>query len=523
MWLRTYSPLPLFRMAVFLIAFGMYGQMPGAGQGQATQAVQLPASGRSAQSVGSVATQQTPTQSTGANVIQPSVMVTGSYQGSVPGQEPAAGTVTLSLVDAVRRGLEVNLGAVSAAISSGAAKDQTAQARSVLLPQISANLGATETQIDLAAYGLNTIFSSLPSSLAKGFSIPSVVGPFHYVQAEGIVNWNALNITALRNWQVSKESERATRFNQRDARELIVLAVGGTYLQAAADEAQVEAEKAQVGYAKAIYDQAVAELAAGTNARIDVMRTQVELQTEQERLNAFQGEYDQQKISLARLIGIPLDRSLVLSEALEFKDTEGMDEMSLLRSAFDHRMDLKAAESQLAAAKLALSSARSERYPSVSFSGDYGAMGVDPTSTHGVFTASGSVNIPVWEGGRIKADVDLAQQTMRQREAEYQDQKQRVEQDVRNALIQLKTAIGQVRLAQTNRQYALETLNQARDRFAAGVTTSVEVVQAQQQESSAESDYINGLFAYNLARLTVARATGAAETNLSSLFEGKHP
>ncbi len=456
-------------------------------------------------------------------MVQPSVQVSGNYQGSVPGPGLPPGTVTLSLVEAVRRGLEVNLGAVTAAISTRTAQDQSDQARSALLPQISASLGATETQIDLAALGLSSI--SLPKAGAGlgGFSFPSIVGPFHYVQAQGNLSWNALSFTALRNWQVSKETERGAKFSQRDARELIVLAVGGTYLQTVAAAAQVDAERAQVGYAKAIYDQAQAELAAGTNARIDVMRSQVQLQTEEERLNAFQGDYDEQKISLARLIGIPLDRPLILTEPFEFKDGEELDEMGLLRSAFEQRMDLKAAESQLTAAKLALSSARSERYPSLSFNGDYGAEGLSPSSSHGVFTATGSVNIPLWEGGRIRADVDQARQTVRQRESEYQDQKQRVEQDVRVALIQLRTAVGQVRLAQSNRQYALQTLTQARDRFAAGVTTTVEVVQAQQQESSAETDYINGLFAYNLARLSLARATGAAETNLSNLFEGKHP
>ena len=124
--------------------------------------------------------------------------------------------------------------AVTAVISARTAKDQSDQARSALLPQIPASLGATETQIDLAALGLSSI--SLPKTGAglAGFSFPSIVGPFHYVQAQGNLSWNALNLTALRNWQVNKEAERGAQFSQRDARELIVLAVGGTYLQTVA-------------------------------------------------------------------------------------------------------------------------------------------------------------------------------------------------------------------------------------------------------------------------------------------------
>lgn len=510
----------VFGIAAFLIpCVYARGQMQsGAPQAQTVQAIQLPASGRTGQSPGSVATQQMPTQGSGATVIQPSVQVFGSFQGSIPGQESATGPVTLSLVDAVRRGLEVNLGAITASTSSNTAKAQRAQALSGLLPQIAANVGATETQINLAAEGLGAL-----GTAAQGLNFPTIVGPFHYVQAEATINWNALNITSLRNWRVSKELERAAELSQRDARELIVLAVGGTYLQTIAAAARVESQRAQVGYAQAIYDQAQSQYAAGTNARIDVTRSVVQLQTEQERLNAFQGDYDQQKLLLGRLIGIPLDRQLVLSERLEYKAQDAVDEMGLLRAAFDHRMDLRAAESQLAAAKLALSAAHAERYPSISGSGYYGAMGLDPTNAHGVFAAAGSVNIPIYQGGKIKADIEQAEQTVRQREAEVTDQKQRVEQDVRSALIQLRTATGQIHLAQTNRQYALDTLTQARDRYKAGVTNTVEVVQAQQQESSAENDYISSLFAFNLAQLTIARATGAAESNLSALFAGSHP
>ncbi len=188
-----------------------------------------------------------------------------------------------------------------------------------------------------------------------------------------------------------------------------------------------------------------------------------------------------------------------------------------------HRADLQSAEAQVKAAERAVAASHAERYPTVSAGGDYGAMGVSPDNSHGVFVATASVNIPIYTGGRIKADMQQAEAALEQRQAEYQDEKGQVDQDVRNALIQLQTAIGQARLAESNRKFALETLTQARDRFNAGVTNTVEVVQAQQQESSAESDYVSSLFAFNLARLTLARATGEAEANVGTLFAGSRP
>ena len=90
-------------------------------------------------------------------------------------------------------------------------------------------------------------------------------------------------------------------------------------------------------------------------------------------------------------------------------------------------------------------------------------------------------------------------------------------------MVKLDTAAGQLHLAATNREYANETLTEARDRFGAGVATTLEVVQAQEQVSSAENDYVSSLFSFNVAKLTLARATGQAETSLPDLLKRDNP
>jgi outer membrane protein TolC len=448
-------------------------------------------------------------------VLQPSVTVTGDYQGSVLGPPIPNGPLRLSLSEAVQRGLRTNLGIVTSGVSSSIVRAERAQALSQLFPQITASIGATETQINLAAYGLNTIGPAL------GTSLPSVVGPFSYVQAQGNLNWNALSVTNLRNYQAANKVEQASHLSERDTRELVVLAVGGTYLQVISAAARIEAQRVQVKYAQATYDRANTRLSAGTNTRVDLTRSLVQLQSEQERLLALEGDYQQQKIAFTRLIGLPQDADIIFTEQLSSTDLQPADEATALQSANAHRWDLRSAQAQVHAAEQTISAARSERLPSISFNGYYGAMGPRPNDSHGVFVASGTLSVPVFDGGKISADVQQARATLRQRQAEYQDQKAKVEQDVRNALIQLRTALGQVKLAESNRQYARETLTQVNDRFDAGVTDTVEVVQAQQQQASAENDYISGLFSLNLARLTLARATGDAEAELSSLFPGQ--
>jgi outer membrane protein TolC len=478
--------------------------------------MQLPESGR--QTPGAVGTQQQAGPSPGANVVNSSVQIGGDFQGSVQDNKTPAGPVTLTLADAVKLGLTANLGVLTSDDTARAARSEHLRALSNLLPSVSIDATETSTQINLAAFGFK--FNVPPGF---GFSIPTVVGPFQYSQLLGNVSGSVWDPVARRNWHASKESERASNLSARDARELVVLAVAGAYLQTIATDARVRSQRAQVDNAQAVYHQAEVRKEAGTNARIDVTRTLVELQSQQQRLNALQSDLRKQKLALERLIGIPLDRELVLSDPLAFNSDTVPAAPAVIEQAFQKRWDLKAAESQVHAAELVVSAARAERLPSASISADYGVLGPNPVSNHGVYSVVGAVNVPVYQGGRVKADIEQAEATLHQRQAELADQRGQVEQEVRTALIELETAIGEVRLAENNRGFANETLREARDRFNAGVATTVEVVQAQEQVASAESDYISGLFAYDLARISLSRAMGQAETDLPALLGGGRP
>ena len=476
----------------------------------------MPLSGRENAS-GAVSVQQTAT-SNGAETITSSTQIGGGFQGSIPGESVPPGAITLSLGDAVRRGLQTNLGAVTANYSAQMSAAQRAQQLSYLLPNISANATETGTEINLAAYGFKF---NLPPGL--GFSIPSVVGPFSYFQAQGNFNFPVWDPVLRRNWQASKDMQRAALFSAKDARELVVLAVAGTYLQLLATQASVESQRAQVENARAVNHQAEVRRTAGTNARIDVMRTLVELQTQQQRLNALVAEVRKEKITLTRLIGLPLDRDIVLSESLGFPALTVPDAASTIEQALANRQDIKAAQAQIQAAERALSAARAERLPSASLNGDYGVSGPNPASTHGIFTVTGSVSVPIWTGGRVKADIAQAEAALNQRKAELADQQGQVEQEVRTALIEEETAIGQVQLAEQNRGYANETLRESRDRFRLGVATTVEVVQAQEQVASAESEYVSSLYSFEMARLALARAIGETEKQMPDLLKASQP
>lgn len=495
------------------VAFAQFG---GTGAQRSTPAMQLPPSGR--ETPGSVVTEQQAAPGAGANVVVSSIEIGGDFSGSVQSGKTPPGPVALTLSDAVKLGLVANLGVLTADDTTRAARADRLRALSELLPSFSIDANETSTQINLAAFGFK--FNVPPGF---GFSIPTVVGPFQYFQLLGNLSQSIWDPVSRRNWRASQESERASQLSARDARELVVLAVAGAYLQTVATEARVASQRAQVDNAQAVYRQAEVRREAGTNARIDVTRTLVELQSQQQRLTALESDVQKQKLAIARLIGLPLDRELTLSQPLAFNPTTVPSPAGAVQEAFQHRWDLKAAESQVHAAELVVAAAHAERLPSATLAADYGVLGSNPVTNHGVYSVVGAVNVPVFQGGRVKADVQEAEAILHQRQAELADQRGRVEQEVRTAIIELQTAIGEVRLADNNRGFANETLREARDRFNAGVATTVEVVQAQEQVASAESDYISGLFAFDLARLSLSRALGQAEADLPNLLTGARP
>jgi len=383
----------------------------------------------------------------------------------------------------------------------------------VLLPNINGSLEVTEQQVDLAALGFNF---QVPPGL--GFNIPTVVGPFHYFDLRARLLQNVFNLTAIRNYRTSQQSLRATQLSAQDARDLVVLAVTGGYLSIIAASARIDSARAQVATAQATYKQAVDRHDAGVAARIDVTRSQVELQVQQQRLTSQETDYAKQKIQLGRVIGLPPGQEFTLTDTLPYAPLQEFTLDQALELASKHRADLKAAQAQVQAAELAHKAAIAERYPSVDLAADYGVIGTSPTSSHGTFTVTGALRFPIFQGGRIRADIETADAALQQRRAEYEDLRGRVDADIRQAFLDLTAAANQVAVSQSNRGLAQETLTQARDRFAAGVADTIEVVQAQESVATAEQDYISSVYAHNLAKASLARAMGQAEQGIQQLL-----
>jgi len=441
---------------------------------------------------------------------------TGAFQGSANAGPPSAQPLSLSLDEALKMGLRYNLGGITADQSSQRANGERIVARSVLYPNLSGILRENVQQIDLASFGFK--FSFPPSS---GIHIPNIVGPFNYIDLRGYLTQRVADFQAIRTYQSSREAQRAAEDSAADAREIVVYVVTQAYLQVLAESARVDSAKVQVDSAQAIFQQASDRFNAGLSAKIDMTRSQVELETQQQRLTAEQADYAKQKIGLARLIGLSPAQSYALADNLPYAPLENITLEQALTLAAQNRSDLKAAEAQLHAAEYTRKAATAEHYPTLGIVADYGVIGVNPANSHGTFDVSGQLLFPIWAGGHTHGDIVEAEATLKQRRAEYEDTRSRVEADVRNAYLDLNAAAELVRVAQSRRDLARDQLTQSTDRFASGVADTVEVTQAQEVVASAESDYITDLNAHNLAKASVARAIGQAEKIMRDLLRSQ--
>jgi outer membrane protein TolC len=450
---------------------------------------------------GSVITLQTPLPgtTTSVNTLNTNVQVQGVYSGSTTG---APFTGTLGLRDAVNRGLTYNLGAVGMQQALRQSRGQEHVARSLLMPNLNGTIRENYFTTDLQAMGIKVPF------------LPAVVGPINFFDVRAALTQTFFDMTARNNLKAAKEVVHANEHLVQDARDLIVLAVGGSYLQVIAAKARVESARAQIETAKAVYTQTQQRRQAGLAAQIEVNRALVQQQTQQQRLATLENDLARQKINLARLTGLPANNNYDIADNVAFSAPPPLTVDDALKQAFDARADLKAAEAQIRAAERSRAAARAERLPTLGVSADIGEIGPRFNQAEHTYTVAGTVRIPIWQGGRAAGDIEQADANLDQRRAELQDLRGRVESDVRNAFLDLEAASSQLDLTRNNQEVARETLRLAREKFDAGVSDSVEVVQSQEALASADLDYITALFAHNLAKLSLARAMGHAEQKL---------
>ncbi len=444
--------------------------------------------------------------SSGANGAQPTQ---DSFRGSLIEGKSTGATIDLPLDIAIQRGLRTNLGIILQTSNQKSANGQRLEQLQALLPTVTGSASIEVQQVNLAAFGL------------KFPGLKPIVGPFQVVDFRAYLTQNLVNIQSLENYIASKHNFQAARLTAEDARDMVVLTVGNAYLLCIADASRIEAVNAELATSRLTLDQAVASHDAGVSPRIDVLRAQVDFQNEQQNLISAVNQLAKDKLALARTIGLPLDQDFRLSDTVPFATLDQMDPQQAFQRALAARKDLAASAEQVKAAQAGKKAATADQFPVGSVSGDFGDLGTTPGHSHGTYSATGEVTAPILQIARTRGERDVADAQLETSRARLSDQIQQVNQDVRDSLLDMQAAAKLVDTTRSNVDLAREELSEAQLRFRAGVSDNLPVSQAQAQTEQANNQYISALYQHNVAKLSLARALGVAQSNYKDYLGGK--
>jgi|HubBroStandDraft_6_1064221.scaffolds.fasta_scaffold07994_5 outer membrane protein TolC len=431
------------------------------------------------------------------------------YLGSTPEGKVVDGEIRISLEDAIARGLRFNLGLIDSQQADAGVRAEREHALSLLLPQISARAQQSYEQLSFKALNIK-----LPPR--AGFQLPPTSGGFGYSEGDILAHSEVVNLELRDRYKEQKALESASALSTKDARDIVVYAVGTAYFQVVASDARLATARAALASAQELNNQVTNQYKSEVSPEIDALRARVELGTAEQRVVDATNDLEKDKLTLDRVTGIPLAQKW--TPGREYGYAPLPDQGGETQEAEATRADVASARQEMLAAELSVKAARDERLPQVSFDGSYGGGGANPANYNQVYAVQGTVSVPLFTSGRIRSDKHAAEAALVQRRAAYRDIQGRADYDVRVARLDAQSSDSAVKVAAENRTLAERALTQSKDRFSNGVTNYLEVLEAEEAVVAANENYIASLFSYNVAKISLARAMGSAETQLPVFF-----
>jgi outer membrane protein len=423
----------------------------------------------------------------------------GAKRSLLPGTAPT-GVLRLTLNQAVSLALKQNPTAQIAIITAAESVQDKNVARAALLPQASLDVSDTAERVNVEAF------------FGKKFpGIPQHAGPFQVFSAGPGFSAPVFDLTLFRRYQAARDTANANAADSLSTREQVILLVVSQYIGTLRAVANVQASESRVELAQALYDQAADLQKEGVGTGIDTLRANVELQNEKQRLLEAEDDRDTSLFGLSRLLNLDPRQAIELADSLSFFDTPQPEVETSIEAALGERQEWKALQAQLKAAGEEKQASQASRLPTLDFKGNWAYLGSSSTTGIPTYNYEAAVSVPLFTGGRIHAEVVKDELEIKKLEQQEDDLRNSIALDVKTALINLDSARNQVQVANLGVQLSKEEVDQARDRFKAGVANNIEVIQAQDSLARANDNQIAALYRFNQARADYARSTGQME------------
>ena len=425
----------------------------------------------------------------------------------VPQSTP--GTLPLSMDDAIERSFTGNLQMQLALQNTRAVRGQISVVSNNLLPNMTADFKTGTQEINLAALGFK------PSSLAA-FGFPpgtiSTIVKVSTTDAHFSLNQQIFNAPALYLVSAARDAEKVAEMTWLEAQGEVTQGVATQYLKALADQANIANTQALEKTDEEVLRQATASHDAGVGTNLDVLRARVQLQTQQQAVINAENAFAKDKIQLCRLIGLPADQEISLTDTAPYAELEQLPLDKALALAYTRRKDLLTLQAQMQVAEKTEKAIKYERVPVLSFGGFYGVLGQTHGLYHGDFAAQGNVEFPLFNEAQFRGEHEVAAAQMIGLRQQMASLKVTIDQQIRASKLDVQSSSDLVKVARSNVDLATQALQDATDRFAAGVDDNLPVVQAQATLASAQSQLVSTLYQFNASKLALARNTGVVES-----------
>jgi outer membrane protein len=424
----------------------------------------------------------------------------GSQHRALPANPPSQ-VLRLTLDQAVGLALKQNTTAQIAVLTAAQSVQDKNIARAALLPQANLNVSDEATRENIQA--------QFSGQKIPGF--PQHIGPFQVFSAGPSFGAPVFDLTLWRRYQSARDTANASKATSLSTREQVILLVVSQYIGTLRAVANVQASQSRVDLAQALYDQAADLQKEGVGTGIDTLRANVELQNEKQRLIEAEADRETSLFALSRLLNLDPRQPLELADSLSFFDTPQPDAEPSIELALAERQEWKALELQIKAAGNDKKASQASRLPYLRFDGNWDYLGSSTSTGIPTYTYAASISMPIFTGGRIHAEITRANLEIQKLEQQQQDLRNQIALDVKTALINLNSARNEVQVANLGVQLSKEEVDQARDRFKAGVANNIEVIQAQDSLARANDNQIAALYRFNQARADLARSIGQME------------
>jgi outer membrane protein TolC len=429
--------------------------------------------------------------------------------GGVTIDHPTPGALPLSLDDAIARGEAHNLQMLLIQQNERMVHGELLTVENSLLPSLTVKGNIEAQQIDLAALGFRpgevTKFGLNPATFATIVKVNTM-------EAQISMNQQLFNVPAYYLYRSAQKSASAANYSTLNVRGAVTLQVGSQYLLALADAAQIENARALEKADQVAFKQAKDSHDAGVGTNLDELRARVQLQTQQQAVINNENAFAKDKIALNRLIGLPADQEITLTDTAPYAEFAQLPLEDAMKLAFQRRKDLLSLEAQLEVASQARKAVRSERLPTVAFDGYYGVLGEIGGLYHGVFTAAGKVSMPIFQEAQLRGEGEVAEAQVIALRQQIESLRVSIEWQIRSAMLDVQSSNELVKVARSNVDLATQQVDDASERFKAGVDDNLPVVQSQAVLAQAQSQLVQTLYQYNQSKLTLARNTGVVES-----------